>query len=308
MKNNIQHRGTARRWLLLLPFYLFAFLFSGVLTSCGDDDPDGEEIFPITTPNRDNFDQWLKKNFTDPYNVDVKYKMEDIYSDMTYNLIPADSAKSAKLMKLAKFLWFDAYSEVMGPEFVKENVPRVIHLIGSPAYNSGQGTIVLGTAEGGYIITLYMVNDLTDAALENYAMMNEYYFHTMHHEFTHILNQKKAYSENFQLITESGYVSGNWYLQRDHDAHQAGFVTPYAMSEPGEDFAEMMSVYVTDSPEQWQAILDDAGTDGAALISQKLEMVRSYMQESWNLDIDVMRDCVQRRAQDMTSLDLNVLN
>lgn len=294
--------------LRLLPFYLFAFLLLGAFASCSDDDPDGAEIFPTTTPNRDAFDEWLLANFTYPYNVEVKYKFDDKYSDMSYNLVPADSAKSAKLMKIAKYLWFDAYAEEMGADFVKANVPRVIHLIGSPAYNSGEGTIVLGTAEGGYVITLYMVNELTDAVLHNYAAMNEYYFHTMHHEFTHILTQKKSYSENYQLITESGYVSSNWYLESDQEAHQAGFVTPYAMSESNEDFAEMLSTYVTSSPAQWQAILQDAGTTGAGYISQKLEMVRTYMKESWGMDINKMRDVVQRRAAEIGSLDLETLD
>lgn len=287
-------------------FILTAVVAMG-LASCSNDDPDGEEIFPTTSPIRDNFALWLQKNFTAPYNVDVKYKMEDIYSDMSYNLIPADSAKSAKLMILAKYLWFDAYSEAMGPTFVKQNVPRVIHLIGSPAYNSGEGTMVLGTAEGGYVITLYMVNELSDRMLHDYATMNEYYFHTMHHEFTHILNQKKNYSDNYQLITEDGYVSGDWYRISATTAHQAGFVTPYAMSEPGEDFAEMMSVYVTDSPEQWDAIIKDAGAEGGALINKKLTMVRSYMKDSWGLDINKMRYIVQRRASEISALDLTTL-
>ncbi len=276
--------------------------------SCSDDDPDGDEIFPTVSPQRDNFDKWLQKNFTYPYNVDVKYRMEDIYSDMTYNLVPADSARSAKLMKIAKYLWFDAYAEVMGQDFVKSNVPRVIHLIGSPAYDSGEGTMVLGTAEGGYVITLYMVNELTDAMLANYSTMNEYYFHTMHHEFTHILNQKKEFSSNYQLITESGYVSGDWYQVADSTAHQAGFVTPYAMSEPMEDFAEMMSVYVTTSPAGWNAILDDAGTTGREALEQKLSMVRSYMQDSWNLDIDALRAAVLRRAGELSKVDLSTLD
>jgi substrate import-associated zinc metallohydrolase lipoprotein len=288
-------------------FLLAAFVALG-MTSCGDDDPDGAEIFPTSAVNRDSFDKWLLKNFTMPYNVEVKYKMEDIYSDMSYDLVPADSANSAKLMKIAKYLWFDAYAEVMGPEFVKENVPRVIHLIGSPAYNVGQGTMVLGTAEGGYIVTLYMVNSLDDDMLADYSLMNEYYFHTMHHEFTHILTQKKSYSENYQLITANSYVSGDWYQKSDHEAHQAGYVTPYSMSESNEDFAEVMSTYITDSPEQWQAILDDAGTEGAAYINQKLAIVRTYMKESWGLDIDKMRDCIQRRGKQLGSLDLEKLD
>lgn len=277
------------------------------VTSCSNDDPKDDTIFPTTTTANDPFDKWLEANYTYPYNVDFKYKMEDVYSDMKYHLVPADSAKSAKLAIITKFLWFDAYAECVGPDFVKANVPRIIHLIGSPAYNSGQGTMVLGTAEGGLIVTLYMVNKLTNQMLTDYDTMNEYYFHTMHHEFTHILNQKKPYSENFQHITESGYISGDWYRKNQRMANTQGFVTPYAMSEAREDFAEMLSVYVTTPPSGWQKIMTTAGKKGAPLIQAKLDIVRNYMKESWDLDIDQLRDIVIRRASELNSLNLNEL-
>ncbi len=278
-----------------------------LLSSCSKDKLSGDTIFSEASPQRDAFDEWLLKNYTYPYNVDFKYRMEDIESDMKYTLVPADSAKSAKLAIIVKYLWFDAYSEVINAEFVKLNVPRTIHLIGSPAYNS-EGTMVLGTAEGGLKVTLYMVNWLTDDMLRDYATMNEYYFHTLHHEFTHILNQKKPYDTSFDLITESGYVSGDWYMKTDNEAHTAGFVTPYAMSEPVEDYAEVMSVYVTSAPQEWNAIIADAGVEGARLINNKLEMVRSYMNEQWNLDMDDLRDAVIRRAGELDKLDLETLN
>lgn len=286
---------------------LLAFVASFALMSCSDDDPSSESIFPTTSPKRDAFDKWLLENYTFPYNVEMKYKMEDIESDMKYHLVPADSAKTAKLSIIMKYLWFDAYNEVVGPDFIKENMPRTIHFIGSPAYNS-EGTMVLGTAEGGLKITLYMVNSLDDKTLKNYDTMNKYYFHTLHHEFTHILNQKIPYDQSFKLITESGYVSGDWYTISDKTAHQAGFVTPYAMVEPLEDFAEMLSGYVTKSQSEWNAILADAGTTGAASISAKLDIVRNYMQESWNVDIDKLRAAVLRRASTLSAVDLEHLN
>lgn len=286
---------------------LLAFVASFALMSCSDDDPSSESIFPTTSPKRDAFDKWLLENYTFPYNVEMKYKMEDIESDMKYHLVPADSAKTAKLSIIMKYLWFDAYNEVIGPDFIKENMPRTIHFIGSPAYNS-EGTMVLGTAEGGLKITLYMVNSLDDKTLKDYDTMNKYYFHTLHHEFTHILNQKIPYDQSFKLITESGYVSGDWYTIPDKTAHQAGFITPYAMVEPLEDFAEMLSGYVTMSQSEWNAILADAGTTGAASISAKLDIVRNYMQESWNVDIDDLRAAVLRRANTLDAVDLKHLN
>lgn len=286
---------------------LLAFVASFALMSCSDDEPSSESIFPTTSPKRDAFDKWLLENYTFPYNVEMKYKMEDIESDMKYHLVPADSAKTAKLSIIMKYLWFDAYNEVIGPDFIKENMPRTIHFIGSPAYNS-EGTMVLGTAEGGLKITLYMVNSLDDKTLKDYDTMNTYYFHTLHHEFTHILNQKIPYDQSFKLITESGYVSGDWYTISDKTAHQAGFITPYAMVEPLEDFAEMLSGYVTKSQSEWNAILADAGTTGAASISAKLDIVRNYMQESWNVDIDQLRAAVLRRASTFSAVDLEHLN
>ncbi len=280
------------------------------MVSCSSDDPDTATIFPVDSPQRDDLDLWLQKNYTSPYNIDFKYKMEDIESDYTYTLVPADSAKSAKLAILIKYLWLDSYAEVLGQDFVKSYVPRVIHLVGSPAYNSN-GTMVLGVAEGGLKVTLYMVNSLTNAVLRDYDTMTTYYFHVMHHEFTHILTQKKPYDTSFNQITESGYVSGNWYQVEDSTAHGKGFVTPYAMSEGNEDFAEMLSSYITKTEAQWQAIMDDAqtygGTTAVEALEQKLNILRNYMSESWNCDIDELRSAILRRGSEIQSLDMEHL-
>ena len=274
--------------------------------SCSDDDPDGATIFPTDATDRDNLDQWLLTNYTYPYNEDFQYKRQKIESDMKYNLVPADSAKSAKLAIIVKYLWFDAYNEVAGQDFIKTNVPRVITLIGSPAYEN-TGTMVLGTAEGGYKVTLYMMNNLDDATLKDYDALTTYYFTTMHHEFTHILNQKKPYNTDFDRISEADYVSGDWYQVPNATALKKGFVRNYAMVEGREDFAETMAQYVTCTDDAWAAKLKAAGTQGAAIINQKLEMIRNYMKDSWNLDIDELHKAVQHRGREMSSLDLEHL-
>lgn len=255
--------------------FLLLILATVWLVACNqEDDLNSDTIFPVESPIRDAFDEWLLKNYTYPYNVDFKYKMEDIESDMKYNLVPADSAMSSKLAIIVKYLWFDTYAEVVGSDFVKTNVPRMIHLIGSPAYNS-EGTVVLGTAEGGLKVTLYMVNYLGNS-IHDYTTLNDYYFHTMHHEFTHILHQKKPFNTAFNLISESDYVSGDWYQSTDTDAQSKGFISAYAMSEPQEDFAEMFSIYVTTSKADWENIIQQSGS-GRVIIEEKLEMLRNYM-------------------------------
>ena len=278
----------------------------GALSSCSKDTPSGATIFPTTPVARNTFERWLLKNYTNPYNIDFQYKLKDGETDLTYNLVPADSAKTAKLAMITKFLWFDAYTEVVGPDFLKESAPRIIVAVGSSAYTR-QRTEVVGSAEGGYKVTLNKINALTDELLHDYSAMTEYYFHTMHHEFTHILNQRKPYNPAFDLVTQSGYVSGNWLNVSTRDAHRAGFVSPYAMMNGAEDFAEMLSFYVTYTPQAWQAILDEAGPRGANLINQKLTLIKEYTQSSWGLDLDQLRDVVIRRGGQVATLDLSKL-
>ena len=291
---------------ILKAMSLALLLSVGALSSCSKDTPSGATIFPTTPVARNTFERWLLKNYTNPYNIDFQYKLKDGETDLTYNLVPADSAKTAKLAMITKFLWFDAYNEVVGPDFLKESAPRIIVAVGSSAYTR-QRTEVVGSAEGGYKVTLNKINALTDELLHDYSAMTEYYFHTMHHEFTHILNQRKPYNPAFDFVTQSGYVSGNWLNVSTRDARRAGFVSPYAMMNGAEDFAEMLSFYVTYTPQAWQAILDEAGTRGANLINQKLTLIKEYTQSSWGLDLDQLRDVVIRRGGQVATLDLSKL-
>ena len=289
--------------------YLFALaaILSLGLASCSNDDPKGDTIFPTTSPARDHFDKWLLANYTYPYNVDFKYKMEDIYTDMKYHLIPADSAKSTKLAIIAKFLWFDAYAETVGLDFIKENAPRIIVVTGTPGYTRYR-TEVIGSAEGGYKVRLGKVNALTDDQLKDYGSMNNYYFHTMHHEFMHILNQKKPYDESYDNISRSDYVSGNWTSILDKKAQSMGFVSAYSMENPAEDIAELYSIYVTSTPEDWATIMKNAGNKGGTIINKKLKIIREYMSNSWNVDIELLRNAILRRGGKIGTLDLNTLN
>ena len=51
-----------------------------------------------------------------------------------------------------------------------------------------------------------------------------------------------------------------------------------------------------------------AGNKGASTINRKLKMVRDYMKNSWNADIDLLRNAVLRRGGKISTLDLNSLN
>ena len=66
--------------------YSFLFMvFVPFFTSCGEDDLEDSKFRKMTV-ERNEFDNWLLANYVQPYNIDLKYQLEDIETDMSYNL------------------------------------------------------------------------------------------------------------------------------------------------------------------------------------------------------------------------------
>jgi substrate import-associated zinc metallohydrolase lipoprotein len=276
--------------------------------SCTDDEINSESIFKDPDPaTQTEFDKWLLSNFTYPYNIIFKYKMKDIESDITYNLVPATVEKSIAFAKLIKHLWVEVYDDVAGSDFTKTYIPRVIHLIGSGAYNTNN-TVLLGTAEGGMKITLYRINDL-DPKTVTIGLLTDRYLKTLFHEFAHILHQTKNYSEEFARISNSDYVSNDWSSSSNTEAiaYQRGFVSRYARKEANEDFVETLAIFVVRGQTNWETILNAAGTEGAAIINKKFDIVQDYLKTAWNIDIYELRRTFESRVATMHLLDLENL-
>ena len=159
-----------------ITYFLMAAALIGGATACNEDDLTKESSFDNMTPYRTAFDEWLLDNYVTPYNIDFKYKFEYKESDTDYNLAPAELSKSVAMAKLVKYLWIDAYVEVQGNnrDFICTYGPKMIHLIGSPAYDNGK--ITLGTAEGGLKVTLYNINALNPNSVD-VEMMNRWKKH-----------------------------------------------------------------------------------------------------------------------------------
>ncbi|MCM1310300.1 MAG: putative zinc-binding metallopeptidase [Bacteroides sp.] len=249
--------------------YLLPALVGLAMVSCSEEEI-GPSIF-VDPEHADpngytyKFDTWVENNFRIPYNLDYKYRMEDIESNMDYNLVPATFDNARDLCLLTKYLWFDTYEEATGSkDFLKTYGPRILHLIGSPAYNPTSGTEILGLAEGGLKVTLFKVNEMQ---LDNVNMLNEYYFRTMHHEFGHILHQTKSYPTDFNLLSTGLYEPSTWQDKPIGMTASLGFITPYASSETREDFAETIANFLTRTKEQDDMILwlaDRGWTTGTA--------------------------------------------
>ena len=266
-------------------------------TACVKDEMSENSVIVVSKTKQNDFDRWLEANFLLPYNIDFKYRFEMNESDMNYFTIPADYEYSIVMAHLVKYLCIETYDEVAGITFTRSYFPKMFFLTGEWEYRNN-GTIILGTAEGGKKIFLAGVN-LLPQYMKTAEDLNHYYIKTIHHEFTHILNQNVDYPIEFAMITGTAYVADSW---SDYPYNQQflenGFISDYAQYSDGEDFAETLSEFVTHDQAWWDEQVEKAGAKGT-LINAKLDIVKSYMQDSFGIDLDVLRATVLRRQKDV---------
>ena len=331
---------------------LFALAASLLLVSCQQEEPlNPESVITLDQRELNDFDKWLEANYVNPYNILVKYRYEMNESDFSYYTIPANLDCSIKMAHLVKYLCIDTYDEVGGVRFTQKYFPKEFFYIGEWEYKNN-GTYILGTAEGGKKILLSGLNYLPKVLSGGYqgysdpaAALNHFYIKTIHHEFTHILNQTKDFPVEFTQVTPTSYITESWSTSNYNTYYrQRGFLSTYAQHSDREDFAECLSLYVTNTEETYQNWLAQAGREateddtdkdknknhidefqssfpkmqagehfeGDKLIMAKMELVRKYMKETFNIDIDQLRAAVLRRQAevmagqvDLTSLEIN---
>ena len=299
--------------------YIALLGISALFCACAEDDLSSESVIKESINAETDFDRWLEDNYRAPFNIRFLYRYEDIETNLNYDLTPARELYARILAKAVRYLWLDLYTEQSDVHFMREHSPRVIMVIGSGAHDPTAGTVTLGTAEGGLKITLYVGNWLENYVTINYNNgvdetdgytvsiksvddFNYYYLHTIHHEFAHILHQKKMYPLDFNTISQGDYVA-QWTSISEEEAAQKGFVSRYGSSAQAEDFVEVFSYYLTWSPEVWDAKVAQGGEIGGARIERKIAIVKSYMKDTWGIDMDELRAVLARRYAEIDRLN-----
>ena len=290
-----------KRLAYILTAMLAAFPF---LVSCQQDNPDREHsIIVVNKKDRTPFDDWLDTYFVHPYNIQFKYRYQMDESTLSYTSIPADYHAAIMMAHIVKFMCIDTYDEVAGIDFTRRYFPKMFFLMGEWEYKNN-GTMILGTAESGRKIKLAGINYLPGYSRDP-DQLNHYYLKTIHHEFTHILNQTKDFPVKFSQITPESYVTDSWN-DTDSDYLRRGFISKYSQHSDREDFAEMMSMYITNSPERWESWLNTAGDSGRSFLESKLDIVRDYMDNSFGIDLDELRSVILRREGELASGQVDI--
>ena len=281
-----------------LRFLIVLFFGSVLLISCEPEEPLEVDDIPGLggdTWAKTAIDQWLYDTLVVPYNIATKYKWDQFELDVNKQIVPPKEEKIIPVMRSVKRVWMEPYILQGGELFFKRYSPKLFVLAGSADWNL-DGSITLGTAEGGRKIVLYLLNDFKNKSMPGYlpadSVVPKQMFHVIHHEFAHILDQTVRRPVEFDKIGQ-GFYTADWINTNDYAARQDGFITAYALSNPFEDFVEMISIMLIEGRSGFDNIVNNItgtsvrGTTAAqakAKLRQKESLVVNYFKQAWNID------------------------
>lgn len=261
-----------------------------ILASCKKEDDLGD-VTTIPGLGGDTWaetsiDTWIYDTLTTHYNVAAKYKWDQGELDFNQSLTPPKEEKIIPVLSAIKKVWIDTYVAEAGKTFMQQYIPKFFVLVGSASWNL-DGTITLGTAEGGRRIVLYVLNDFRIKGMTGFVPSDstniKSMFHTIEHEFGHILHQTVLYPEDYKRISAGDYTS-NWNNTIDAEANEKGFITAYAQSSVDEDFVEMISIMLSEGKAGYEALLDGISSATAkSKLRQKEAIVVNYFKDVWGI-------------------------
>ena len=294
MLNNIISRGKIARFTLLA-----GLLF--VCNSCYDDESLDVPVNDTDVDLNDPLDQYIEENFTQKYNMAIRYRFVDRYVDPDERVTPPRKEVVRPMLDFIEEFWIDPYLDVEnGEQFFKDHVPSEIVFLGGFIFNE-DGTVTLGTADAGAQITFTNVNAIDPDDLDWRALQLQ----TVYHEFAHTVHQNYKLPPAFETISPTGYTSaGSWFNLPEEEALQRGFVSPYATSSPNEDFAETVAFYLFDTDFLDNTLTDETNCDtpecasrneGRERIRQKVNAISQHYENVTGVNLQELREAVQSK-------------
>ncbi len=277
---------------------LIIISFSFTVFSCQREDPLHVDDIPglggdtwVKTP----LDQWLYDSITIPYNISIKYKWDQFELEINKTLVPPMEEKIIPAMRSLKKVWIEPYITEAGRVFFNKYSPKFFILAGSANWNI-DGSVTLGTADDGRKVMLYELNEFRNKSMSGYTSADtgvlKQMFWVMEHEFTHILDQNVRRPVEFDAIS-AGFYTSDWINTSTMEARRDGVISAYALSRNYEDFAEMVSIMLTEGKSGFDAIVNSItetsirGTTpevAKARLRQKEQLVVNYFKDAWNID------------------------
>ena len=271
----------------------------------------------------DPIDLYIDEHILKPFGVAIRWREVEPYIGSTQSATPPKREVVTTMVDLVRDVWIQPFLEMPDKgKFLKENFPIELIFVGSPIRNDN-GSILLGQADSGAVITFTSINDVDFSSKPEVLRL----IHTAEHEFSHVAHQKYNLPVGFKKVTPSNYKANNWLnmgneVQRNsprisNEAIGLGMVSNYATSAPEEDFAELISTYITSEQKEFEeryleiedceAITDkdekkgcEEKNEGRPFIKEKLELSKAFYQSNFNINLDDLRTEILSRIDTFT--------
>ena len=280
--------------LIITLLYVVALVFN----SCSNpEDNVTTSQIDTSTPILNDLDIWLRDNFVDPYNIEILYKWDINNTELDRYLHPPLESSVQPMAEVILKAWVEPFNQVGGENFIKNIAPRQFVVVGSFNFNPNSPTITLGLAEAGVRITLFNADflDFTDINSIKQPLK------TIQHEYGHILNQNIPIDPIYGQINPKDYTA-QWYNRSDTEARELGYITAYGSSQEGEDFVEMVSEMLTNSKEDFDALVESiVNPESRAIIRQKEAMVVDYYKTHFDIDIYELQELIESATQELVN-------
>lgn len=287
-----------------LKFILITLFTIAIASSCGREDVGiTDSQIDTSTPILNNLDIWLRENFVEPYNIEIRYKWNINDTDVDRFLHPPFEDNVTPIANALTKVWIEPYMALGGENFIKNIAPREFVIAGGFNYNPGGQSITLGIAEAGARITLFNVDELDYELIDYNNNLRSIVspISTIHHEYGHILNQNIPYDPVFDLVNPSGYTS-SWADRSNDEARELGYITAYAGSQPSEDFVEMIAQMLVRTKTEFDALVDGISCEEAQFyIRAKEQLVVEYYEENFNINFYDLQELTHQALVDLTN-------
>lgn len=258
MKISMKTMPIAKR-LLLLSFFL-------LLIRCSKEEKlDTPLTQPLseTLPDNTPVEKELKRIY-EQYGVLIEYNYNRYAFDSGATADPVKEKDIIPFIKILEEIFFKALNQATGSDrFIKKELPIKIYLIESGiAYGKDKEDTALSQA--GDIqanrIVIMGAGDLSNTIRKGNTEQFLYllfkkstvlpseggFIGFIYHEYTHFMQAKHDLPKGFEQPALKEYVgqSTKWMSKTDDYAREHGFMLPYGMRNPWEDFATYVQVMV----------------------------------------------------------------
>ena len=242
--------------------FLF-FLLSVLLTvSCSDERLSPESVVEGYRSQHEEteLDNWIYEYITKPYNIAVEYRWDRNHAQAESYTYPPKTDKVKSVLEAVKYLWLETYTQpsVGGINFMKGKAPIRIYMFGGKNLDSNGVELICNANAAATEMYIYNVNNFDAADEEKVFML----MRSIHHQFAKKLMEIFPYNHDaFMSISQRRYTSTSDVIVSairntpEHErfglndyASKNGFFTFHSFFSPADDFAEIISSIITNTP------------------------------------------------------------